>query len=539
MAETSELKIVIGADTKQAQSELKGFSGALANVAQIAGGIGLERIAEQAFGAIKGFVLDSVKAFGESESKITQLNAVLTSTKGVAGMTADSVIALSKSLQSTTTYSDEAVLSTENLLLTFTNIGKNTFPEATKAVLDMSTALGQDTKNSAIQLGKALQDPILGVTALRRVGVAFDDDQKNLIKTLVESGKTLEAQKLILAEINKEFGGSATAAATTYEGKIAQIKNSYDDLQEVIGKFIVNAIYPVVSALKPLIDTFTQLLEKTKSWSDIIDGFKTQFPALAPIINIFGMVFHSLSQTIGMAFTTINAIWEAHKTEVMTVMNELGPLVTIIWQIITASIQVSLETIKITVQVALAFIKLIWDIWGKDLLTILKGTIEVITNVLRLGFDFWTGLWKIFSAAFKGDWSGMWTAVKQTVSNIINDIRGILGGFFDWASGIINGLINGIKSIASAVSGKGSSSGKALGGYASGTTLVGENGPELVDLPMGSYVHTNQETRNMGGNNTVNIYNPVVRSDQDITSIVDQVKRALGRENELARYGLL
>jgi hypothetical protein len=82
-----------------------------------------------------------------------------------------------------------------------------------------------------------------------------------------------------------------------------------------------------------------------------------------------------------------------------------------------------------------------------------------------------------------------------------------------------------------------STSKKALGGYASGMTLVGENGPELVNLPGGSYVNNNDKTQQMMGA-TVNIYNPSVRSDSDIDAIVRQVQQALGRQNELVRLGV-
>jgi phage-related minor tail protein len=63
---------------------------------------------------------------------------------------------------------------------------------------DMSVALGTDASGSAIQLGKALNDPIKGVAALQKVGVSFTESQKEQIKTLVETGDTLGAQKIIL-----------------------------------------------------------------------------------------------------------------------------------------------------------------------------------------------------------------------------------------------------------------------------------------------------------------------------------------------------
>ena len=50
----------------------------------------------------------------------------------------------------------------------------------------MSQALGTDAASSAIQLGKALDNPTLGLTALRRVGVSFSDVQVAQIKGFVE-----------------------------------------------------------------------------------------------------------------------------------------------------------------------------------------------------------------------------------------------------------------------------------------------------------------------------------------------------------------
>jgi hypothetical protein len=205
--------------------------------------------------AAVGFGLLSVKAFSESEDLIAQTNAVLKSTGQVAGVTADAVDKLSKSLQRQTKYSDEDVRSVENLLLTFTSIGKDIFPQATKTVLDMATALGEDTKSASIQLGKALQDPILGVTALRRVGVNFNAQQLDTIKNLVATNQQFKAQQLILAELNKEFGGSAVAAGNTFSGGLAKLKNQINDLEEQIGGLIVNALNPYIQQIANYVST--------------------------------------------------------------------------------------------------------------------------------------------------------------------------------------------------------------------------------------------------------------------------------------------
>lgn len=99
------------------------------------------------------------------------------------------------------------------MLLTFTNIGKDVFPNATAMTLDMATAMNgglapsaEQLSNQAIQLGKALNDPIMGMGALRKVGVAFTEAQKEQITTLQQSGDIMGAQKIILAELATEFG---------------------------------------------------------------------------------------------------------------------------------------------------------------------------------------------------------------------------------------------------------------------------------------------------------------------------------------------
>lgn len=241
--DNQDLTLTIKANTTNAQQGMDGLNASFGRLtgAFVAGGLitnGLQR----AFGFLEGVVSDSVKAFNESERVQAQMNATLESTQHAAGLSAQQLLNLSQELQRTTTFSDEAVLSVENLLLTFTNITGDQFSSATTAVLDMATALGQDASSAAIQLGKALNDPIQGISALSRVGVNFSNAQKEVIAQMVKTGDTIGAQKLILAELSKEFGGSATAAAKTFEGQMKQVANKIDDIQEGIGHGLVAAL---------------------------------------------------------------------------------------------------------------------------------------------------------------------------------------------------------------------------------------------------------------------------------------------------------
>ena len=168
----------------------------------------------------------------EQERVTAQLEARLRSTGGAAGLAKKELLDMASGLQAVTTYGDESIITAQSLLLTFTKIGRDVFPSALETVLDMSTAMGQDLKSSAIQLGKALNDPIQGVSALTRVGVQFSDAQKDTIERLVETGKTAEAQKIILAELESQMGGSARAARDTLGGALEGLKNAFGDLLE-------------------------------------------------------------------------------------------------------------------------------------------------------------------------------------------------------------------------------------------------------------------------------------------------------------------
>lgn len=212
--------------------------------AAVVAGIGL---AVTALGA-------SVKAAMEAEEIQSQLEAVLKSTGGQAGMTADSINDMAMELSRMTGIEDDSIVKSSALLLTFTRIHKDTFPKAQKAILNMSVAMGQDLQSATIQVGKALNDPILGITALSRVGVQLTEDQKKLIKSMVEVGDVAGAQAVILGELETQFGGVAEAAGETLEGKMNKAKNAIGNLGETIGAKLIPVLGDAAQGLTSLIE---------------------------------------------------------------------------------------------------------------------------------------------------------------------------------------------------------------------------------------------------------------------------------------------
>jgi len=229
----------MGAATERVRgSFVSGFRSMLGGALSFAAGIGIFTLASKAIGWLADQFKACMKEASDAELELAQTNAVLKSTHGIAGITASAVLALADHFSTLTRFTDDQVQSAENVLLTFTSIGKSIFPQTTQAVLDLATAMGEDWKSAALQVGKALNDPIAGLTALRRVGVQFTDAQKELIKHLIATGDRLGAQKLILAELNREFGKSAIAAGKTFAGQLAILGQNLDNVRQAIGEML-------------------------------------------------------------------------------------------------------------------------------------------------------------------------------------------------------------------------------------------------------------------------------------------------------------
>lgn len=227
MGEKFEVRI-IGKD--EASDVFRGVGNVASGIFKV--GLG---IAAAGTAALAGATLFAIDAAMNEQAVQAQLAAVLESTGGKAGVTADMANELANSLSGVTAFSNEAILAGENMLLTFTNIGADVFPMATETMLDMSQAMGTDAKQTAIQLGKALNDPIQGISALSRVGVTFTEEQKEMIAAMMEAGDVAGAQTLILNELATEFGGSAEAAGQTFAGQLSIAKDVISDTAEAVG----------------------------------------------------------------------------------------------------------------------------------------------------------------------------------------------------------------------------------------------------------------------------------------------------------------
>jgi hypothetical protein len=161
----------------------------------------------------------------------------------------DRVSKYAETLERNLAVDGELIKATQTKLATFANLtatineSGGAFDRATVAALDLAAAGFGSAETNAVQLGKALQDPVKGIGALARAGVTFTAQEKEKIKTLVESGQTLQAQDLILKAIETQVGGTAEASKSGF----AEMKIALERAGEAIGTVLLPVIEKVAS----------------------------------------------------------------------------------------------------------------------------------------------------------------------------------------------------------------------------------------------------------------------------------------------------
>ncbi len=268
MARSRRLEIVIAGDAKSAVAALNKTEGATNKTAGVfgrltkaAGAVGLAL-------AAKNLVGDAFEGLKRSEAATAQLEAGLLSTGNAANTTVTGMSAYADSLEAVTGTEAELIMEGQALLQTFTNVrneagaGNDVFNRATEAAVDLAAKGFGSVTDASKMLGKALNDPVKGITALGRAGVTFSDDQKQMIQTLVDTGDTLGAQKVILDEVTKQVGGAAAAYGETLPGKI-------DRANAAVGRITESLLASAAPALEAVASGITSLAVQTGLLNDV------------------------------------------------------------------------------------------------------------------------------------------------------------------------------------------------------------------------------------------------------------------------------
>src|SRR6266702_4833870 len=378
-----------------------------------------------AYQMLVGPIGNVVKGMFDYQAIQTQTNAVLKSTKGVSGETASAIGNLAESFSRLTMFSRDTVQEVENILLTFPSIGKKVFPETTQAVLNLSQAMHQNWKQSAIEVGKALDDPIRSLTNLRRIGVQFTNDQVKVIKSLWETVHTAEAQKLILQELNKEFGNSAKAAGQTFGGQLAILGQHLQDTGEKIGMMLMPWLKSIVDAVTPIINSFLDWMGTSGNLSGVL---ATLGDIMAPLVQAIQDTYTYLQPLIAQVIAWAIKNDVAGKT--LAVVKDMVI-------VFAAALRFIVPVIVQVIQAVIQFVSALWDRLGPAILTIVdfirthwtaisaifQGVWDIITAAVKVAWAVLSGIILAGIDILQGHWGKAWDDIKQTFVNVWEGIK--------------------------------------------------------------------------------------------------------------------
>lgn len=488
MARRIEVEIVSnerGFKLGKTQSSLQKL-GKAAGVAGLALGAGLAVAAKLGFDEL-----------AQGQKVAAQTAAVIKSTGQAANVTAGHVEELSEALMKKSGVDDEVIASGQNMLLTFKKIrnevgaGNDIFDQATKATLDLSVAMGTDMQSAAILVGKALNDPVAGLTSLTRKGVQFTKAQKEQIKALVESGQTMKAQKIILAELESQFGGSAEAAGKTLPGQLAIAKESFTNLA---GELVANLL-PALTRGSELLLRLARYLQENPA------------QAKAVVIGLGALTAALLAASAAQLALNLAVLANPYVAAAAAIL-ALGVGVTVLvkkvaffrrhWQLLLITLGLGPVIVATVVKAIIRHLDTIVGAFNR-----VKGAAVATFNVIRAAVG---PLVAVLSARFRALQTigvrafGLLAAAVRSVIGPIQTLVGWVQTAWGWLKKITGKVwkvsidfpslpsLNPLDYLAAGTN-----------NFRGGLAMVGERGPEIVNLPRGSQVIPNHRLGRGGG----------------------------------------
>ena len=373
-------------------------------------------------GAVVATLKVGIDEYQEASQVAAQTNAVIKSTGQVAGVSADHVGDLAESLMRKSGIDDEAIASGENLLLQFTKIrneagaGNDVFDRTTKAMTDMAARMGTDPAAAAKVLGKALNDPAKGLTKLAKLGVTFTDAQQKQVKAMTEAGDVAGAQKIILGEVEKRYGGAAEAAGKTLPGMINIAKQSFNNLAGELVAKMIPALLAVVSFIREHWPEISLVIAKVTA---------TVKPLLVALAQLFLEIVH-----------VIVSAWPSIRPVILAILPALQAAVAVITNV---------------VKLVTALLRGDWAGAWTAAKAIVLNIVKLITALLRFEVTIWKTVLSAAWTAIKAATSAAWNAIKAAVASAVSAIGGALGQIPAKISSLVHSVATQAGKLGSAI----------------------------------------------------------------------------------------
>lgn len=328
-----------------------------------------------------------------------------------------------------------------------------------------------------MEMGEYARLTEFGVKATKEGGDTPDSVQKQL-SGMYEGG----ANKL---------AGSATGLMSTITGKLKS--NMADIGQSMLEplKPVMNNVIEFINQVTPkMLDFGTKIGEGLGSAiSFVSENFPYIKSAIEPVITSVQGAIQAAVPVIGQLITSLSPVFSG----LLAVAN-------VVFQGVCKAVQ----TVAPIVSGLLNALKPVFKNVGSSL--------ESLANIFKTAFD---GIMGVVDKAYK------------FIKPLIDGIGSVVGS--------VTGVVSNIASSVSSFVGGKRKNATGTRYFSGGMSLVGEHGPELVQMPRGAKVYTNSETKGMMSGNSINInFNGMtIREDADI----DKIANAIVKKIKEARFG--
>lgn len=297
-----------------------------------------------------------------------------------------------------------------------------------------------------------------------------------------------------LAEKLKKTGTAAEmsdAMMSGFGGSLEKIKSSVDVLVTTIGEKLAPYISLAADKIQALLDKFNSLSPEQQ---DLIVKIGLIAAAIGPVLMIAGKVIAVIGIIIPKITFIIGLIGK-----VISVLKIIIMVVSVITGLPAIAVVAIVAAVAIVIALIIKFRKQIWQgiqfVWNK-----LKDIAGKIKNKIIEVIDWARG--KVED--IKEKLGEIKDNVVEKFTEIGEGIKSALLAPFEWISGKIEAFKEGVGSIvdkvkdtAGAVKDKVTGNATGTAYWRGGQTMVGENGPEMVELPAGSKVYPHTKTQNM------------------------------------------
>lgn len=448
-----ELDGADNAQTRAAAGSRKtgaGFTALASNAKFLAGGAAVGGLAI----AFRSMYQEQAEAQAASAS----VQAALKTMGTAANVSAKDVDRLSAAISQKAAVDDEAVTNAAAMMLTFKNVrnetgeGNKVFDRSIELTADIARLYGTDMTRASVQVGKALNDPIKGINALSRQGLTFTEGQKEQIKTMVESGNVMGAQKLILKELESQVGQQAEAYGKTLPGAVDRTKIAFMNLMESLGGKIAPAVSGFADLLEGVLTGKAFKGGGGKALFDpIIKGAKEIGRAIGPIFKGIGDAFQDVfGGGQGKGFTKdlqeiAKAVGDIMKV-IGAIIRRAMPGIVGMWRGLFTAIR---GIVKVIGGILSGDWSRVWsglkDIVGgaiKALLSAIRGLTAPMREILARAL---APVGRLFSSA----WNAARNAVSSGVRAVLSAIRGAISGISSAARSIGRAIVNGFDAVKS------------------------------------------------------------------------------------------